>query len=142
MFICRHCPYVKHVEAELARLGRESPRGLGIVAISSNDALAYPEDAPPSLAEQARLAGFDFPYLYDEGQEVARAYGAACTPEFFLYDAQRRLRYHGQLDDSRPGNGKPVTGADLRAAIEAMLAGKPAPTPQRAAVGCSIKWRA
>jgi len=141
MFLCRHCPYVKHVEAELARLGREAPRGLGVVAICSNDATAYPEDAPESLAEQARKAGFTFPYLHDESQEVARAYGAACTPEFFLYDAQRKLRYHGQLDDSRPGNGKPVTGADLRAAIAAVMAGKPVPGPQRHAVGCGIKWR-
>jgi peroxiredoxin len=141
MFICRHCPYVKHVEAELARLGRDAPDGLGMVAISSNDANEYPEDAPASLAEQARKAGFTFPYLYDESQEVARAYGAACTPEFFLYDAERKLRYHGQLDDSRPGNDKPVTGKDLRAAIEAVMAGKPVPEPQRLAVGCGIKWK-
>ena len=141
MFICRHCPYVKHVEAELARLGRDAPRGLGVVAIASNDAEGYPEDAPASLAEQAKLAGFSFPYLYDQDQSVARAFGAVCTPEFFLYDAQRKLRYHGQLDDSRPGNGKPVTGADLWAAIGAMMSGKALPTPQRAAVGCSIKWK-
>jgi len=142
MFICRHCPYVKHVEGELARLGREAPPGLGVVAICPNDALAYPEDAPASLAEQARLVGFSFPYLYDESQEVAKAYGAACTPEFFLYDAERKLRYHGQLDDSRPGNGKAVTGKDLREAIGAMMKGAAVPGPQRAAVGCSIKWRA
>jgi len=141
MFICRHCPYVKHVEAELARLAREAPHGLGIVAICSNDAEGYPEDAPESLAEQARRAGFTFPYLYDESQEVARAYGAACTPEFFLYDAEGKLRYHGQLDDSRPGNGKPVTGKDLRAAIAAVMGRDPVPEPQRAAVGCSIKWK-
>jgi thiol-disulfide isomerase/thioredoxin len=140
MFLCRHCPYVKHVEVELARLGSEARPGLGIVAISSNDARTYPEDAPASLAEQARVAGFTFPYLYDESQAVAKAYGAACTPEFFLYDAARKLRYHGQLDDSRPGNGKPVTGKDLRAAIEAVMGGKAVPEPQRAAVGCSIKW--
>jgi hypothetical protein len=141
MFICRHCPYVKHVEAELARLGRDAPRGLAVVAIGSNDAKGYPEDAPASLAEQARLAGFTFPYLFDESQSVARAFGAACTPEFFLYDAQRKLRYHGQLDDSRPGNGKPVTGKDLRGAIEAVMSGKDVPTPQHPAIGCSIKWR-
>jgi thiol-disulfide isomerase/thioredoxin len=141
MFICRHCPYVKHVEAELARLSKEAPRGLGIVAICSNDARAYPEDRPASLAEQARLSGFTFPYLYDEAQEVARAYGAACTPEFFLYDGDRKLRYHGQLDDSRPDSGKPVTGKDLRAAIEAVMAGELVPGPQRYAVGCSIKWK-
>jgi thiol-disulfide isomerase/thioredoxin len=141
MFICRHCPYVKHVESELARLEREAPPGLGIVAISSNDARSYPEDAPDSLAEQARLAGFTFPYLYDESQAVAKAYGAVCTPEFFLYDASRKLRYHGQLDDSRPGNGKPLTGKDLRAAIEAVLEEKAVPGTQRAAVGCSIKWK-
>ncbi len=141
MFICRHCPYVKHVEEELARLGRDAPAGLGLVAISSNDADDYPEDAPESLAEQARRAGFNFPYLYDEDQGVARAYGAVCTPEFFLYDSQRKLAYHGQLDDSRPGNGKPVTGADLRSAIAAVLAGGPVPEPQRPAVGCSIKWK-
>jgi peroxiredoxin len=141
MFICRHCPYVKHVEAELARLGHDAPEGLAVVAISSNDAEEYPEDAPKSLAEQARKAGFTFPYLYDESQEVAKAYGAACTPEFFLYDSQDKLRYHGQLDDSRPSNGKPLTGKDLRTAIEAMMAGKPVPEPQRFAVGCGIKWK-
>jgi hypothetical protein len=141
MFICRHCPYVTHVEVELARLGRDVPHGLGVVAICSNDADAYPEDAPASLAEQAKLVGFTFPYLWDESQEVARAYGAACTPEFFLYDAERKLRYHGQLDDSRPSNGKPVTGKDLRTAIEAVVASKPVAGAQKQAVGCGIKWR-
>lgn len=143
MFICRHCPYVRHVRGELARLGRDfADSELAIVAISSNDPAEYPEDAPESLAEEAREAGYAFPYLFDETQEVAKAYTAACTPDFFLFDADRALVYRGQLDASRPSNGLPVTGADLRAAIDAVLSGAPVAEDQRASIGCSIKWRA
>jgi peroxiredoxin len=143
MFICRHCPYVRHVRSELARLGRDfADSDLAIVAISSNDPIEYPEDAPQSLAEEAREAGYAFPYLFDETQEVAKAYTAACTPDFFLFDADRALVYRGQLDDSRPSNGLPVTGEDLRAAIEAVVSGEPVSDDQRASIGCSIKWRA
>jgi len=143
MFICRHCPYVAHVRPELARLGRDFTYSeLGIVAISSNDPKTYPEDAPESLADEAREAGYEFPYLFDETQEVAKAYTAACTPDFFLFDADRALVYRGQLDASRPSNGLPVTGEDLRAAIDAVLSGAPVAGDQRASIGCSIKWRA
>jgi peroxiredoxin len=143
MFICRHCPYVRHVREELGRLGRDfADSELAIVAISSNDVDEYPEDRPESLAEEAREAGYVFPYLFDETQEVAKAYTAACTPDFFLFDADRALVYRGQLDDSRPSNGLPVTGADLRAAIAAVLSGGAVPENQRASIGCSIKWRA
>jgi thiol-disulfide isomerase/thioredoxin len=143
MFICRHCPYVKHVEQELARIGRDyAGKSLGIIAISSNDAANYPDDAPESLKQQALDLGFPFPYCYDETQEVARAFDAACTPDFFLYDEQRRLVYRGQLDDSRPGNGKPVTGRDLRAAIDAVLEGAEVSRDQRPSAGCNIKWKA
>jgi peroxiredoxin len=142
MFICRHCPYVRHVRQALADLGRDyGDRDVGIVAISANDPAAYPEDAPGSLAEEAREAGYVFPYLFDETQEVAKAYTAACTPDFFLFDAERRLAYRGQFDPSRPGNGVPVTGRDLRAAIDAVLADGPVPQDQRPSVGCTIKWR-
>ena len=142
-FICRHCPYVRHVRGELARLGRDfAESDLAIVAISSNDPAEYPEDAPESLAEDARQAGYAFPYLFDETQEIARAYTAACTPDFFLFDADRALVYRGQLDDSRPSNGLPVTGEDLRAAIDAVLSGGPVAQEQRASIGCGIKWRA
>jgi peroxiredoxin len=143
MFICRHCPYVQHVRSELARLGRDfADSELAIVAISANDPDEYPEDAPESLAEEAREAGYAFPYLFDEAQEVAKAYTAACTPDFFLFGADRALAYRGQLDDSRPRNGLPVTGKDLRAAIEAVVSGEPVSDHQRASIGCSIKWRA
>jgi peroxiredoxin len=143
MFICRHCPYVRHVRSELARLGRDfADSDLAIVAISSNDPIEYPEDAPESLAEEAREAGYAFPYLFDETQEVAKAYTAACTPDFFLFDADRALVYRGQLDGSRPRNGLPITGKDLRAAIEAVVSGEPVSEDQRASIGCSIKWRA
>ncbi len=142
MFICRHCPYVRHVRPELARLGHDyDDASIAIVAISANDPNAHPEDAPASLAQEARQAGYRFPYLFDETQEVAKAYTAACTPDFFLFDADRSLVYRGQLDDSRPGNGKPVTGEDLRSAIDAVLEGRPVPRDQRPSVGCSIKWR-
>ena len=143
MFICRHCPYVKHVEQELARIGRDyAGKSLGIIAISSNDAANYPDDAPESLKQQALHLGFPFPYCYDETQDVARAFDAACTPDFYLYDEQRRLVYRGQLDDSRPGNGKPVTGRDLRAAIDAVIEGKTVSPQQRPSAGCNIKWKA
>jgi peroxiredoxin len=142
MFICRHCPYVQHVQKELARIGRDYVnKSVGIVAISSNDAQAYPDDRPESLREQAAHLGFTFPYCYDESQEVARAFKAACTPDFFLFDDSRKLVYRGQLDDSRPNSGIPVTGADLRAAIDAVLAGRPVEARQKPSVGCNIKWR-
>lgn len=142
MFICRHCPYVVHVREELAKLGRDYlDRGLGIIAISSNDASQYPDDAPDKLKEMAEQLGFVFPLCYDESQEVAKKFTAACTPDFFLFDHNRRLVYRGQLDDSRPGNGIPVTGKDLRAAIEAVLAGQPVPPNQKPSAGCNIKWK-
>ena len=142
MFICRHCPYVKHIRAELARLGRDfADSELAIVAISANDPDEYPEDAPEGLAEDAREAGYAFPYLFDETQEVAKAYTAACTPDLFLFDADRALVYRGQLDDSRPSNELPVTGEDIRAAIDAVLSGGPISGDQRASIGCGIKWR-
>jgi peroxiredoxin len=141
MFICNHCPYVKHVLDGLVQLGRDYlPKGASVIAISSNDATNYPDDAPDRMAALARSAGFPFPYLYDETQAVARAYHAACTPDFFLFDGALRLAYRGQLDDSRPGNGKPVTGADLRAALDALLAGNAVAAEQIASVGCNIKW--
>jgi peroxiredoxin len=142
MFICRHCPYVAHVRTGLAHLGRDyQDTGLAIVAVSANDPESYPEDAPESLAEEAREAGYLFPYLFDETQEVAKAYHAACTPDFFVFDRDRRLVYRGQFDDSRPRNGLPVTGVDLRRALDATLRGEPVPSDQRPSVGCSIKWR-
>lgn len=142
MFICRHCPFVKHVEGELAKIGQDyQGKDIAIVAISSNDPKAYPEDAPDSLKEQAQEFGFTFPYLFDESQEVAKAYTAACTPDFFLFDKDRKLIYRGQLDDSRPENGIPVTGKDLRAAIEAVLNDQPVNSDQKPSIGCSIKWK-
>jgi peroxiredoxin len=142
MFICRHCPYVKHVEKELARIGRDYERkSVGIVAISANDATGYPDDAPAGLQKQVQEAGFGFPYLYDETQAVARAYSAACTPDFFVFDKGRRLVYRGQLDDSRPGNHKPLTGSDLRTALDAVLLAQPITIKQRPSTGCSIKWK-
>ena len=142
MFICRHCPYVRHVQEEIAKLGGDyADQPLGIVAISSNDAEAYPDDAPCSLKEQAIELGFEFPYLYDETQEVARAFTAACTPDFFLFDKDRKLAYRGQFDSSRPRNETPVTGEDLRAAIDALLQGQQPSTDQKPSLGCNIKWR-
>jgi len=142
MFICRHCPFVVHVKDELAKLGKDyADKNVGIVAISSNDAEKYPLDAPDKLKEMALELGFNFPLLYDESQEVAKAYSAACTPDFFVFDQQRKLVYRGQLDDSRPNNGKPVTGKDLRAAIDAVLAGKPVNPDQKPSAGCNIKWK-
>ena len=141
MFICRHCPYVQHVKPELAQLGRDYAARIGIVAISSNDAANYPDDSPERLKAMAREEGFAFALCYDETQEVAKTYTAACTPDFFLFDKARRLVYRGQLDEGRPGNGKPVTGRDLRAAIDAALAGQPVNPTQQPSAGCNIKWK-
>ncbi|NBT12665.1 MAG: thioredoxin family protein [Planctomycetia bacterium] len=142
MFICNHCPFVKHVADELSVLGRESmARGIGVVAISSNDVSTHPADSPEQMVHEAEERGYVFPYLYDETQAVAHAYHAACTPDFFLFDADRKLVYRGQLDASRPGNEVPVTGADLRAAIDALLNGRPIPAEQRPSLGCNIKWK-
>lgn len=142
MFLCNHCPYVRHVRNELAALTREyMDRGVGVVGINSNDYDAYPDDAPPRMAEEVRQVGYAFPYLIDESQEIAKAYGAACTPDFFLFGADGALVYRGQMDDSRPGTDVPVTGADLRAALDAVLAGRPVPDEQFPSMGCSIKWR-
>lgn len=141
MFICNHCPYVKHVQAELVRLANDyRKRGVAFVAISSNDAVGYPEDGPQQMKAVAREHGYPFPYLYDPTQQVARAYQAACTPDFYLFNRQLKLVYRGQLDDSRPGNGRPVTGRDLRAALDAVLAGIPVDPQQIPSVGCNIKW--
>ncbi len=142
MFICRHCPFVKHVQAELAQIGKDyADAEVGIVAISANDAAKYPDDAPEKLKEMATQLGFTFPFCYDESQEVAKAYTAACTPDFFLFDANRELVYRGQLDDSRPSNDKPVTGKDLRAALDAVLASKSVNPEQKPSIGCNIKWK-
>lgn len=137
-FICRHCPYVVHMRDELGRIAEVyAPRGIRTVGISSNDAEKYPDDAPDRLKEMA----LGFPLLYDESQDVARAFGAVCTPDLFVYDSERRIFYRGRLDESTPGNGKPVTGADLRSALDALLAGAPPPAAPRPSMGCSIKWR-
>lgn len=141
VFMCQHCPFVKHVEQELARLGQDYiPQGMGMVAISANSVQTHPQDGPEHLKAMAERLGFNFPVCYDETQEVAKAYTAACTPDFFLFDGNLQLVYRGQLDDSRPSNGKPVNGADLRGAIEAVLAGKPVSDRQQPSVGCNIKW--
>jgi peroxiredoxin len=142
MFICQHCPYVKHVQSELTKLGRDYLNKLDIVAISSNDAENYPDDAPPGLKSMAQTLKFTFPFLYDESQNVAKAYQAACTPDFFLFDGKHKLVYRGQLDDSRPGNNQPVTGKDLRSAIDALLNNQPVNEDQKTSVGCNIKWKA
>jgi len=142
MFICNHCPFVKHVADELARLGREFiPRGVGFVAISSNDVASHPADSPEQMVREAEDRGYPFPYLYDDTQEVAKAYHAACTPDFYVFDAGRKLVYRGQLDPSRPGSDVPVTGRDLRAAVDALLAGRPPLTQQIPSLGCNIKWK-
>ncbi|HEY1987283.1 MAG TPA: thioredoxin family protein [Terracidiphilus sp.] len=142
MFICTHCPFVKHVEKGLAALGMDyDGEPVSLVAISSNDAEMYPEDGPDGLKQQAETMGFRFPYLYDESQKVARAYDAACTPDFFLFNADLKLVYRGQFDKSRPGNGIPVTGEDLRAAIDSLLAGRAIEGEQRPSIGCNIKWK-
>ncbi len=143
MFICNHCPYVKHVNDELVRLAKDyMPRGIGFAAISANDVSRYPDDAPDKMKETALRLGYPFPYLYDEPQDTARAYQAACTPDFFVFDANDHLVYRGQLDDSRPGNGKPVTGKDMRRALDLLLQGKTVPEEeQMPSIGCSIKWK-
>jgi peroxiredoxin len=142
MFLCNHCPYVRHLRDALAQLGRElPPMGAAVVGICSNDAVAYPADSPERMAIEARDAGWTFPYLHDATQDVARAYRATCTPDFFVYDTKRRLAYRGQFDDSRPGNGRPVTGHDVRAAVQALLSNQPVPQRQVPSIGCNIKWR-
>jgi peroxiredoxin len=142
IFMCNHCPYVKHVREGLSKLVKEyQARHVAVVGISANDVESFPDDSPQRMAEEARLYGYSFPYLYDESQEAAKAYRAACTPDFFLFDAERRLAYRGQMDDSRPGSGKPVTGRDLRAALDAVLEGRPVSQEQKPSIGCSIKWK-
>jgi peroxiredoxin len=142
MFICNHCPFVMHIAEGLAALGRDyQPRGVAVVAINSNDVKTHPDDSPPKMAQEIKARGYTFPYLFDETQETAKAFGAACTPDFFLYDKEHRLVYRGQLDESRPSNDVPVTGADLRAALDAVLAGRPAAEDQKPSIGCNIKWK-
>ena len=142
MFICNHCPFVKHVREELARIGHDySDRNVAIYAINSNDVAAHPGDSPGKMKEEAARWGYVFPYLYDASQDVAKAYRAACTPDFFVFDADRKLVYRGQLDDSRPSNDEPVDGRDLRAALDAVLRGEPVSQSQKASIGCNIKWR-
>jgi len=143
VFICGHCPFVQHVRVALSQFARDfQPRGLAIVAINSNDITTCPQDGPDGMRHEAHAAGYVFPYLFDADQSVAKAYRAACTPDFFLFDDHRRLAYRGQFDESRPGNGKPVTGSDLRAAAEALLAGQTVLSDQSPSVGCNIQWRA
>ncbi|MBI3462152.1 MAG: thioredoxin family protein [Planctomycetes bacterium] len=142
VFMCNHCPYVKHVAAGLAKLAKDyQAKGVAVVGINSNDASAYPEDSPEKMKQEASARGYTFPYLYDETQGVAKAYRAACTPDFYVFDRQWKLAYRGQMDSSRPNSGVPVTGQDLRAALDLVLAGKPAPADQRPSIGCNIKWR-
>lgn len=142
MFICNHCPYVKHLRDALAQLAREyQPRGIAVVGISSNDVENYPEDGPAKMAEEAKAADYTFPYLHDASQAIAKAYRAACTPDFFLFGPDRRLVYRGQFDDSRPGNGIPVTGKDLRAALDSLLASRSVSADQKPSLGCNIKWK-
>jgi len=142
VFMCNHCPYVKHIRSKFAELAKEyQARGVAVVGINSNDAESYPDDRPEKMADEIKRVGYTFPYLYDESQEVAKAYRAACTPDFYLFDRDRLLVYRGQFDDSRPGNERPVTGADLRAALDAVLAGCPVASNQRPSLGCNIKWK-
>lgn len=142
MFICNHCPFVKHVMPELGRVARDyQPRGIGVVAINANDGEAYPQDAPPEMKKLVEKEGWAFPFLFDETQVVAKAFHAACTPDFFVFDRGGNLFYRGQLDDSRPSTNTPVTGRDLRAAMDTMLAGRPAPAEQQPSIGCNIKWK-
>jgi len=143
IFMCNHCPFVKHVAGGLTQLAHDyMPKGVTIVGINSNDAATHPQDSPEQMVHEAEQRGYPFPYLYDETQEVAKAYGAACTPDFFLYDKSRKLVYRGQLDASRPGNNIPITGADLRAALDTVIAGRSPPEKQTPSIGCNIKWRA
>jgi len=142
MFICNHCPFVKHLKSALSAFGRDyQAKGVGIVAISSNDVTTHPDDGPELMREDARVNGYSFPYLYDETQGVARTFDAACTPEFYVFDGDGKLAYHGQFDDSRPGNGIEITGQDLRAAVDALLSGKRPNDEQKPSIGCNIKWR-
>jgi peroxiredoxin len=142
VFMCNHCPFVKHIIDNFVEIAMQyQSKGVAIVGINSNDVENYPQDSPSAMAREAKEKGFTFPYLYDETQSVAKAYKAACTPDFFLFDSAQKLVYRGQLDDSRPGNGKPVTGADLKAAMDAVLAGKQMPAKQRPSMGCNIKWK-
>jgi peroxiredoxin len=142
LFICNHCPYVKQIRQGLAQLGRDYlPKGVGIVAINSNDVANYPADSPAKMKDEVKLAGYTFRYLYDETQAVAKAYHAACTPDIFLFDRAHKLVYRGQFDDSRPGNNQPVTGKDLRAALDAVSRGQPVPAEQKPSIGCNIKWK-
>jgi peroxiredoxin len=143
VFMCNHCPFVKHIRSGLAQLARDyQPRKVAVVGINSNDVANYPDDSPARMAAEVKSAGYIFPYLYDESQAVAKAYRAACTPDFYVFDKDQHLVYRGQLDDSRPGNGVPVTGKDLRAALDAVLAGKSASPNQKPSIGCNIKWKA
>jgi len=143
MFICNHCPFVKHVADHLAALARDYlSHGIGFVAISSNNVAAHPADSPEQMVREAEERGYSFPYLYDETQDVAKDYHAACTPDFYLFDAEKKLIYRGQLDSSRPGNGIPVTGSDLRGAIDALISGRPSVVDQKPSIGCNIKWKA
>lgn len=143
IFMCNHCPYVIHIRESLAEVARRyQDRGIAIVGINANDAASYPDDGPAKMAEEVKRVGYTFPYLFDESQQVARAYAAACTPDFFLYDASHRLVYRGQFDGSRPGNGVPVTGEDLAGAMERLLAGEAIPAEQQPSMGCNIKWKA
>jgi peroxiredoxin len=142
VFMCNHCPYVKHIRDGLAKLARDyQPRRVAVVGINANDVANYPADSPTKMAEEVASAGYIFPYLYDESQAVAKAYRAACTPDIYLFDKDQRLVYRGQFDDSRPGNGIPVTGKDLRTALDAVLAGKPVSQNQKPSIGCNIKWK-
>lgn len=142
MFICNHCPFVKHVADQLTAIGRDFlGKEIGIVAINANDVASHPADSPEQMVHEAESRGYPFPYLYDETQDVAAAYRAACTPDFFIFDGQRRLVYRGQLDDSRPGNGIPVTGRDIRRAVEALLAGGKPSAEQKPSIGCNVKWK-
>ena len=141
-FICNHCPYVKHVRKELAAIGRDyQAKGATVIAINSNDVANYPDDSPAKMKEEVQIAGYTFPYLYDETQDVAKAYKAACTPDFYVYDGDKKLVYRGQMDDSRPGSNAPVTAEDLRAALDAVLSGTAASIEQKPSVGCNIKWK-
>ncbi len=142
VFMCNHCPFVKHILDHFLALAKEyQAKGVAVVGINANDVESYPDDRPEMMAQVVQEKGFTFPYLYDETQEAAKSYRAACTPDFFLFDAERRLVYRGQMDDSRPGNREPITGADLRAALDAVLAGRPVPERQRPSMGCNIKWK-
>ncbi|MCE9581023.1 MAG: thioredoxin family protein [Planctomycetes bacterium] len=142
VFTCNHCPFVKHIRDPFAALAKEyAAKGVSVFGINSNDVEEHPDDSPAKMIEEAKVAGYVFPYLVDESQAVAKAYGAACTPDFFLFDKAKKLFYRGQMDDSRPGNQVPVTGKDLRAALDAVVAGKAAPAEQKPSMGCNIKWK-